>query len=71
MKSRPKTFFDGVQSLYKPSIDKILEEKNHGTDYMRASREEYNHEKKLKELLNRTNIDMVEQLRRHRQRIKD
>ena len=49
----------------------MLEEKLHGVDYMRMSRSEYCNEQRLQELLNRTNIDMVQQLRQRRQKIKD
>ena len=44
---RPKTFFEQTQSLEKPTTDKVIEEKNHGLEYLRGSRFEHLNEKKL------------------------
>ena len=71
LRQRPKTFFDQIQPLQKPTKEKVLEEKMHGLDYMRESRSEYNHERKLKDLLTSTNVDMVEQLRKERKQEKE
>ena len=64
LKGRPKSFFEQIQPLKKPSKEKVIEEKMHGVDYMRESRVEHNNDKRLKELLTSTNVDMVEQFRK-------
>ena len=64
---RPKTFFEKTQSLEKPTAEKIIQDKNHGLDYLRSSRFEHLNEKKLHKLFEQTDIDMVEQLRKEKQ----
>ena len=64
LKARPRSFFEQIQPLLKPSTEKVLEEKMHGLDYMRESRLEHRNDAKLSRLLTSANIDTVEQLRK-------